>query len=426
MKSLDLNRYAHSACVAAAMLASCGGSQPPITARGEMPQGLAIATQAAHDGSWVPPDGVKFKTLRSFLGPPTDGNNPLASLIEVGGTLFGTTQQGGESYYGTVFKITPTGSETVLHNFAGGADGAFPSASLLKLDDTLYGTTSAGGSYANCGSVGCGTVFKTTKSGAQRVLYVFAGGKDGAYPQAGLIDVNGTLFGTTYGGGIGTGCGVLGCGTVFKVTRSGIERVLYSFRGGSDGANPGAELIEVNGMFYGTTFSGGVNGNGTVFKVSRSGKEDILYRFAGGSDGANPDSTLLAVNRTLYGTTIEGGGSFDYGTIYKVTTSGKESVLHSFTGGSDGANPRAALVRVKGALYGTTPIGGTGGGCERGCGTIYKISSSGKKLVLYSFGFNQGAGPYAGLLAIGRTLYGTAWYGGPGPGSTGDGAVFAL
>jgi uncharacterized repeat protein (TIGR03803 family) len=190
------------------------------------------------------------------------------------GALYGTTTEGGglgstHLCCGTVFSVTTTGKERVLHVFAGGSDGAYPQADLIDVDGTLYGTTTYGGAY------GFGTVFSVTTDGTEKVLYSFGGGSDGEYPSAGLIDVKGTLYGTTTYGGSSSWCNFgYGCGTLFSVTTTGAEQVLHAFAGGSaDGANPHADLIDVNGTLYGTTFyggpsckrHGGVRGCGTVF-----------------------------------------------------------------------------------------------------------------------------------------------------------------
>jgi uncharacterized repeat protein (TIGR03803 family) len=214
------------------------------------------------------------------------------------------------------------------------------------------------------------------------VLHSFGGGADGKTPVAGLIDVKGHLYGTTrYGGAYGHG-------TVFSITPGGTEKVLHSFAGGSDGAEPLASLIEVKGTLYGTTESGGANscdglGNcGTVFSITPSGTEKVLHSFAGGSDGAFPVASLMNVKGRLYGTTAYGGtnqhhcGSSCYsagGTIFSITPSGTEKVLHSFAKGTDGSYPSASLTDLGGTLYGTTELGG-GSACQAGCGTVFALT----------------------------------------------------
>ena len=175
-----------------------------------------------------------------------------------------------------------------------------------------------------------------------------------------------------------------GCGTVYSISTSGVETVLYEFKGGSEGAYPRAPLIDVNGILYGTTGGGGNSGCafgcGVIYSVTTDGKYTVLYRFTGNSDGGQPDAGLIYVNGTLYGTTYEGGGSSacsgGCGTVYSVSTTGTESVLHSFAGGSDGMNPTAPLLDVNGTLYGTTVNGG-GLGCNEktdGCGTVFALT----------------------------------------------------
>ncbi len=334
--------------------------------------------------------------LHTFQGSPNDGGVPWAPLVDVGGTLYGTTRSGGANGLGTVFKITRKGVATVLHSFGNGSDGANPSAGLIDVGGNLYGTTEKGGTGSCSG--GCGTVFKITTTGVENVLYSFKGGSDGANPTASLINVNGTLYGTTKSGGPGS-CqilGTVGCGTVFKLTTKNVETVLYSFKGGNDGAYPeDASLIAVGDTLYGTTAFGGTgsctalyvnqeiavggNGCGTVFKTTTAGVETVLYSFKGGSDGIVPQGGLINIGGTLYGTTGYGGGagggncSFDCGTVFKITMKGVETVLYAFKGGKDGAYP-GGLVNVAGILYGTTQRGG--GNCSDpfGCGTVFKVA----------------------------------------------------
>jgi uncharacterized repeat protein (TIGR03803 family) len=188
-------------------------------------------------------------------------------LIDVKGKLYGTTESGGAYGAGTVFSITLGGKEKVLHSFGNGNDGAVPSAGLIDVGGTLYGTTEVGGS-PNCTITStCGTVFSIAPNGTERVLHRFVGGDaDGAAPAASLIEVKGTLYGTTAQGGPYF-CGGDGCGTVFSITPSGDETVLHTFGGAADGAAPHAGLIEVGGSLYGTTLGGGTDKHGTVFTL---------------------------------------------------------------------------------------------------------------------------------------------------------------
>jgi len=358
--------------------------------------------------------------LYSFAGG-SDGAAPLAGLISVKGTLYGTTQAGGTG--GTMFSLTTSGTERVVYTFKGGSDGADPDAGLINLNGTFYGTTSSGGNVV-CG--GCGTVFSITHGGTETVLHSFRG-RDGSDPEGGLIDVSGTLYGTTQFGGKYDG------GTVFSITPSGTEKVLHSFGNGNgnDGDEPRGSLINVNGTLYGATRFGGIYNGGTVFSITPSGREKVLYSLGGGFDGSSPVAGLLAGGGKLYGTTDQ-GGSFGRGTVFSVTLGGTETVLHSFDGGggigpsTDGANPEARLTAVHGILYGTTNAGGTGS-CENrygnsGCGTVFSITPSGTEKVLYSFqGGNDGNGPND-LKSFNGTLYGTTVNGG----AHNQGTIFSI
>jgi len=400
----------------AVLLGGCSSSSPgvPATASEGMRQG---APEHATISVFRQPS-VKEKVLHTF-GAGSDGVYPESTLIAVSGTFYGTTLQGGAHNLGSVFKISKSGAESVLHSFAGGSDGAYPKEGLTDVNGTLYGTTDSGGGTGCISGNGCGTVFSITTSGKEHVLYRFKGGTDGESPVAALTNVHGTLYGTTAGGG-GVGCGSTGgCGTVYKITTSGRERVLYSFKGGTDGAQPYAGLTDVNGTLYGATFAGGASSAGAIFEITTSGAETVLYSFKGGSaDGEGPYASLTDVNGSLYGTTQYGGSNLD-GTAFKVTTSGTEKILHSFLGGAtDGAYPLGVLAYINGALYGTTYYGGSGGE-----GLIFKMTTSGRDSVLYSFmGGSDGAYPYAGLTKVKLTFYGTTELGG----SHGRGTVFSL
>ena len=351
--------------------------------------------------------------------------NPAAGLINVSGTLYGTTEAGGSgcghSGCGTVFSITTTGSEKPLYSFHGRSDGHSPAASFLDVNDTLYGTAFNGG--GGCGHrAGCGTVYSMSTAGNEQVLYCFCGGAYTAgWPDASLIKVKGTLYGTTRWGG------ATGAGAVFSVTPGGKYTLLHSFGSGYDGVEPEASLIDVNGTLYGTTTGGGSGcasgGCGTVFPITTTGKENVLYSFAGGSDAAVPYAGLIDVNGTLYGTTDYGGAN-DVGTVFSITTDGTEKVLYSFGGGSDGARPLASLTSVNGALYGTTFSGGISG-CDvsSGCGTVFSVTTTGTENVLHRFGGgSDGSNPRAGLIAVNGTLYGTTEF----AGKNNSGTVFAI
>jgi uncharacterized repeat protein (TIGR03803 family) len=426
MKLSDSGRYAVSISVAVALLAGCGGSQPPVGVPGAMPQPPAVApnsTMAHHSGA----TSSSYQIVYRFAGG-ADGQNPQASLIDVNGTLYGTTTAGGAyceesdgTGCGTVFSVATTGTENVLHSFGNGTDGIAPTSSLIDVNGTLYGTTAFGGGYcAADGATGCGTVFSITPTGTEQVLHRFGSGSDGAVPYAGLIDVNGTLYGATaYGGDVTSR---IGLGTVFKTSTNGKEQVLHNF-GISDGWHPEAALIDVNRVLYGTTNQGGTYGVGTVFNISAKGAEQVLHSFRGRSPhGARPSGALVDVAGELYGTT-EFGGTFNDGVVFKIGTDGKTKRLHSFGGGSDGVNPTAGLIDVNGTLYGTTVLGG-----EHGDGTVFGITPEGTEQVLYSFaGYpSDGENPWGGLVEVNGTLYGTTRSGGTFSTYDSYGTVFAL
>lgn len=392
------------------VLGGCGGARnySPIPAQSGYE---AIAQRLATDG---------YKTLYSFAGSP-DGRDPIASLADVGSMLYGTTLGGGsKTFYGTVFKVDTSGKESVLYSFQGGNDGDEPEANLINVKGTLYGTTRYGGDAA-CYD-GCGTIFSISTSGEERVLYRFKGGSDGEWPFGGLLDLNGTLYGTTSGGGSACGSSSPACGTAFEVTTSGKERVLHRFKGGSDGEQPYAALIAVKGTLYGTTYAGGSTscGCGTVFALTTSGTEHVLHSFLGSADGANPWAKLIYVNGKLFGTTTRGGsgscnggeGYVGCGTVFSATKSGKEHVVYTFKGGTDGIDPAGGLISIKGTLYGTTVSGGTNK-CSNQCGMVFKLTASGNETPLHYFtGAPDGQSPSASLTYVGGKLYGTASVGG--------------
>lgn len=380
--------------------------------------GLAALVPAAAEAK-------KDVILYSFPGGKR-GAGPGGGVIQdAQGNFYGTTVAGGgtnetacgSAGCGTVYKLAPDGTETVLHKFHGGSDGALP-YSLLVFDSAgnMYGTTFKGGAPP----IGPGVIFEVSSTGKERVVHVFNGGSEGGGPQAGLvIDSAGNLYGTAEVGGAS------GWGTVFKFTPHRKFITLYAFMGGSDGAFPAAGLLrDTAGNFYGTTFYGGVNcdgtglGCGTVYKLTPKGKETVLYAFQGGSDGANAGGGVAMDSRgSLYGTTDFGGVNCDgtgegCGTVYKLTPKGQETVLHAFQGGSDGANPDlgSLVIDTSGALYGTTTSGGTN--CS--CGTVFRLSHRGTESILHTFKGGADRGTPEGTLlpdAAGN-LYGTTVGGG--------------
>jgi len=226
-----------------------------------------------------------------------------------------------------VFSIDRnTGKEKVLYSFAGGMDGETPFASLIDVNGVLYGTTASGGgdNVEGC-NFGCGTVFSLDpETRVEQVVYSFAGDTDGAGPAAGLIDIGGILYGTTSSGGGGDCANYFGCGTVFSVDPgTGTETVLHAFAG-ADGAIPAAGLIDVGGILYGTTYKGGRFGTGTAFSLDpTTGAESVVHSFcvAHGpcmGDGYSPLAGLIDVHGTFYGTTEYGGGTNAFGTVFSL------------------------------------------------------------------------------------------------------------
>jgi uncharacterized repeat protein (TIGR03803 family) len=366
-----------------------------------------------------------FSVLHSFVGG-TDGAYPAASLVQdAQGNLYGTTVGGGTNNGGTVFKVDTMGNETVIHSFTGTAgDGQSPLAGLvLDTQGNLYGTTEQGGNF------GFGTVFKVSTNGQVTILHSFPPNtQDGIYPVAALVmDTQGNLYGTTeYGGGTACDSGS-GCGTVFEVSASGQETVLYRFTGTEgDGAFPLAPLLlDSQGNLYGTTAEGGnltCNdgfGCGTVFEVSAAGQETSLYTFPGWpGDGEIPSAGLVWWDGSLAGTTTQGGTN-GAGMVFVMDPYGLEFNSYSFTGtGGDGACPRAGLAEdAAGNLYGTTAEGGAG------FGTMFTLSFyPTTETLLYTFTETTGV-PQAGVVRDAQgNLYGTTGNGG----ADNEGTVFKL
>jgi uncharacterized repeat protein (TIGR03803 family) len=379
-----------------------------------------------------------FTLLHSFAGSPADGADPYAGLVQGSdGSFYGTTTFGGSNDpdacsfqghtgCGIVFKITPDGTMTTLHNFCSQAncgDGANPYGVLVQgSDGNFYGTTNLGG-VPNGGGFGSGTVFKITPGGALTTLYSFcaqANCTDGAYPYAGLVQAtDGNFYGTSWAGGVGN---PTGGGTAFRITPAGTLTTLVSFCNlttCANGVEPYAKLVQASdGNFYGTTITGGVNGEGTVFKMTPSGTLTTIYSFCALSncaDGHSPyDGLVQASDGNLYGTTV-GGGVNGWGTVFKITTAGSLTTLYSFcsqAGCADGAFPLADLVQASdGNLYGTTTTGGS----------IFRITLGGQFAALHTvFGtFDSFGGLIQGSDGL---LYGTF---GSGGFST-YGAVFSL
>jgi len=389
------------------------------------------------------------------------GSYTYSTLVEGSdGNLYGTAWLGGAynsspcffAGCGTIYKVSPSGSLTVLYNFCPQSpcpDGFSPVAGLLLAQDgNLYGTTTDG---APVQSGGYGTIFRLTMQGggiSLTTLHRF-NGLDGTNPDGSLIQASdGNLYGITVYGGTNFGCQVLGqaCGTIYKVSPSGAFTTLHNFCSEpncTDGALPYAGLIQAaDGNLYGTTLLGGSNDScgvdacGTIFKMSPSGQFTTVHSFTL-TDGSQPFAPLVQDNNgNLYGTTYE-GGLYNGGVVFKVGTDGSVTTLHDFCPeGSpvcpDGLSPAAGLVKASdGNFYGSTEAGGMFNSCQGvACGTIFTVTPGGIWTQLYSFQNIDGAQPYGGLI-VGRDgdLYGTTVLGGTSDNCGSDigcGTVFSM
>jgi uncharacterized repeat protein (TIGR03803 family) len=369
-----------------------------VTAPGTVPPLQDVASSASSTG---------YQTLFDFDG--TDGSKPVAGLIILNGLLYGTTSSGGADGFGTVFSLSASGTQSVLHSFAGSPkDGRSPNA-LTAVHGRLYGTTFRGG------KCGCGTLFVVNTAGKERTLYDFTTTDGSWFPNSALVMLKNAFYGTSNN-------------SVFTATTSGHAQTIHGFTGLYW---PRAPLLAVSGVMYGTTAIGGASKYGTIYSITTAGNETVVYSFGDVPDGRYPLAGLVDVDGTLYGTTESGGSGSCHGkrspfgrswvgcgTVFEISTSGGEKVLYSFTGKADGAHPEAGLLAVNGALYGTTSAGG-----GHDAGTVFRISPSGSESVLHSFGQgSDGADPLAGLIDVNGTLYGTTASGG----TDGDGTVFAM
>jgi uncharacterized repeat protein (TIGR03803 family) len=375
-----------------------------------------------------------YTVIHNFAGEPSDGALANGELIQdAAGNFYGTTQEGGAYNYGTVFKLDPSGVVTILNSFTNGSDGGLPYAGLfLDPTGTLYGTTWQGGDY------GLGTVFKLDTSNVLTTLHSFKGGTDGASPQSRLVSIDGVLYGTTSFGG-SSKCDGSGCGTIFKITKSGRIAILARFdaggNGGAEGSYPWGLLRDPAGNLYGVALYGGTTGRGTVFKLDTAGVFTVLYDFTG-ADGAFPEGRLIRNDSdgSLRGTTVSGGsGACSCGVVFRLDTNGQEAVLHSFFDYGGGSEPYVGLLDVGGTLYGTTDIGGDSS-CfpeDHGCGVLYQIGKTGQYTVLHRFAGAVGAdGAYPRALTLGTdgSVYGATVSGGTGTacrlGASGCGVIF--
>jgi large repetitive protein len=295
-------------------------------------------------------DGTGYMVLYSFGSVANDGANPQGDLTLSGSTLYGMTYVGGDNGYGTIFQINTDGTGyQVLHSFGGGSDQGYPNGSLTLSGSTLYGMTS-GFEWMSGVSIGAGTIFQINTDGTgYKVLHSFGDGSDGACPYGSLTLSGSTLFG-------------MAGSTIFQMNTDGTGyKVLHKFAGPpNDGDNPWGSLTLSGSTLYGMTESGGANpsaygGLGTIFEINTDGTGyQVLYSFSGGSDGANPNGALTPSGSTLYGMTV-GGGKAKWGVIFQINTDGTGyMVLHDFSGKKGDGAPSGSLTLSDSKLYGMT------------------------------------------------------------------------
>jgi len=386
--------------------AGTGDGQNPygsLLLSGGMLYGMTSSGGASGGGTLfrLNPDGSGYQLLHSFAGTPSDGAVPCGSLIVSDGLLYGTTAIGGTKGDGTIFKVKPDGSDfQILHSFAGyPVDGHWPEGSLICAGSDLYGMTNSGGASDY------GTVFKLGMDGnAYQILHSFGSGAgEGHYPYGSLVISNGTLYGMTHQGGADDQ------GTIFNINLDGsgycVNHIFASNAASSRWAL--GSLIVSNGMFHGMTVGGGIADQGTIFKINPDGTGMQVQHYFGGYpvDGSWPQGSLLALDDTLYGMT-SGGGTGGMGTLFEMNSNGSGyQRLHSFLGGSgDGDYPFGSLIASADKIVGMSQTGGITNN-----GIIFQIGPDGNGFqLLHSFaGYpDDGAAPYGSLLSGDGMVYG--------------------
>jgi uncharacterized repeat protein (TIGR03803 family) len=354
--------------------------------------------------------GGNFEHLVTF--DQHDGEWPRSGVTAVGDALFGATYLGGDSACatvtrscGVVYEVEQGGIKR-LHVFTGKPDGSEPWAALTNVKGTLYGTTTLGGDsqsiYCNAGS-GCGTIFKVSTSGEETVVHSFDNKTDGAYPgQDSLVYAKGALYGVTPGGGANF------LGAIVRITLDGKESLIYS---STDADSVPQSLSYVNGNFYVAAIGNQGEGVGMIEELLPNGKMKTLYVFKGPPDAGYPVGKLVAIGKTLYGASTGGGDPYcsgGCGTVYSLTPNGREHVLHAFNHASEGLQPQSGVTLVRGALYGAACCAFVGGG------SIYKVTTSGSETVIRQFSgeASDARAPYGLPVLFDGALYGTTGFGG--------------
>jgi uncharacterized repeat protein (TIGR03803 family) len=288
----------------------CGPPSSNLVGIGTTLYGTNVGNSSAYGYVFSITSSGTEATLHAFADTKTDGAYPTG-LIQINGTLYGVTAYGGGGPHGgsgTIYSLAPDGTFSLIHAFAAKKKGLRPNDNLLPLNKVLYGTTVDGG------AAGDGSVFSVKMSGGQyRTLYSFQGGADGVSPQGGLINVNGILYGVT-SFGIHNGAG-----TIYSITPAGDHTVLHNFGTGVCALAP---LVYANGLFYGTTLNDGLQGQGTIFSMTPSGTYTVLHEFTGyPNDGARPLAGMINVSGVFYGTTTAGGSGAGSGggTVFSFT-----------------------------------------------------------------------------------------------------------
>lgn len=318
-------------------------------------QGTTLYGTVAYNGAGqlfsVSTSGTQYRLLHSFTAA-ADGQAPNARLaVNAGGIVFGTAPSGGAYGGGTAWMYTPKGRFYTTHSFGAGGDGSAPMQGPTLAGGRLYDATGEGAIG------GSGNIFTLTPGGAYTVMYEFMSQGDGHCPFSGVAaGPGGVLYGTT----VGVGFGGNPTGSVWRYSAAGGLTTLYVFTNGADGEWPHqAPSLDPAGNLFGTTaIRNGTGFDGAIWRISAAGRFALLHSMHGATDGSGPNSPLLFNSDGNFYGTASGGGQYGYGTVFSISPAGKFSVVHSFTGGADGAQPTGNLVRdAAGAVYGGTAYG---------------------------------------------------------------------